>query len=386
MQRLEGRDEAAVWGIILAGTYHWGPSPFERVLRGPLLPVAQVPLICYPLRWLREGGVCSATICANSSTHAVRARLGDGNRLGMHLEYYEDHAPRGAAGCVRDAGSGAAADTFVIVEGALIPSVNIAELLDTHRRSRAAITAVVEVDRRRNGLTGELPRSPGGVYVFNRRIFDAIPMHGFQDIKEGLLERLHQLGEHVVAHEVAGVAPRVIDFATYTSVSRWAIERALRHPGLLEGYVRMGDALVHPTAAIDEHARLVGPVVIGPHARIMAGAVVVGPTTIGADSQIGAGALVSRAVLWERCVVGAGAVVDNCVVADDVVLQADESLSGAVKISGASRGSATATPAPGHAPEHVVAPVTLSRPERGIWARSSLAAFIAGRPSRGAPA
>lgn len=376
MQRVEGREEAAVWGIILAGTYHWGPSPFERILRGPLLPVAQVPLICYPLQWLREGGVRCATICANSSTHAVRDYLGGGDRLAMHLEYYEDHAPRGAAGCVRDAGSGVAADTFVIVEGALIPSVNIRELLRTHRQSGAAITALVEIDRRRNGMAGEQPRIPGGVYVFDRRTFDAIPANGFQDIKEGLLERLHQAGERVVAHEVAGVAPRVLNFATYTAVNRWAIERTLREPCVLEGYVRTGDALRHPTAHIDPRARLVGPVLIGPRSRIMERAVIVGPTTIGADCQIGAGALVSRSALWDRCAVAPGAMVDNSVLADEAALEQDEMLAGTVKLPSVSGGWSALTALPEHVLRPPVPPSKLLRMARGTRRLASLAVSL----------
>src|SRR5512132_2379028 len=92
----------SVRGIVLAGSYHWGSSLFDRLLRGPMVPVALEPLISYPLRWLRDGGIPSVTVCANSATHEVRRFLGSGDALAMDIDYFEDHAPRGAAGCVRD--------------------------------------------------------------------------------------------------------------------------------------------------------------------------------------------------------------------------------------------------------------------------------------------
>ena len=64
---------AKVEGIVLAGTYHWSQSVFEQLLPRPLLPVAQTPMICYALRWMRDGGIARATVCANSASRAVRA-------------------------------------------------------------------------------------------------------------------------------------------------------------------------------------------------------------------------------------------------------------------------------------------------------------------------
>ena len=77
------------------------------------MPVAQQPLILYVLRWLGDAGIADVTVCANSSTRAVREQLANGASLDLALKYYEDHTPRGAAGCARDAALGETADTFV---------------------------------------------------------------------------------------------------------------------------------------------------------------------------------------------------------------------------------------------------------------------------------
>ena len=322
----------SVCGIVLAGSHHWGDGAFERVLRGPLLPVAQTPLICYSLEWLNAGGVRQAVLCANSSTPAVRDYLGDGAAMGVSLEYFEDHEPRGPAGCARDAALLSTAETFVVVEGTLVPSLDLAELLRTHRASGVGATIVVEVDRRGGGDGRGRPRLPGGIYVFERRVLEGIAPRGYQDIKQGLLERLHAAGEHVAMHEVQGLSPRVLDYGSYTSVSRWLITRAIKRPTFLADYTRVGDGLHHPTASVHPTARLVGPVLLGPGARVEAGAVLVGPTSVGAGSVVGAGALVSRALVWDHCTIGEAAIVDASMLADHSTVAAAERVYGAVQI------------------------------------------------------
>jgi NDP-sugar pyrophosphorylase family protein len=308
-------------GIVLAGSYYWGETRLERALKGPLVPVAQTPVICYPLRWLRDHGIEGATICANSSSRTVRDYLADGGSLSMRLDYYEDHTPRGPAGCIRDAGFMSDADTFVVAEGAVIPSVDLRDVLAAHKAREAAVTVVVDHDRRRRGIMGDHPPVPSGVYVFDRRVLNAIPASGFQDIKEGLLPRLYRAGEQVLTHVVPGVSVRVLNCETYLAANEWMVERIAEKPGDLDGYIYSGEIITHPTARIDLEARFLGPVLVGPGARIMKGATIVGPTTIGADCTVEEGALVTRSVLWKRCVVGAGAMVDRCLLVDGAMVK-----------------------------------------------------------------
>jgi NDP-sugar pyrophosphorylase family protein len=327
------RDPLSVRGVVLAGTYHWGESPFEQLLRGPLLPLAQMPLISYPLRWLATGGVQHVTVCANSSTAAVRDRLGEGKSLGLQLNYYADSVPRGAAGCVRDAGWHTSATTFVVVEGALIPSLDLRAALDVHEGSGAAATVIVEVDRRRNSVTGERPRRPGGIYLFDRSVLEEIPAHGFQDIKESLLERLYRAGKRVHSYEVMGVTPRVLSYETYVAVNAWLIQKKIDQGGEGNDYVRVEEGLRHVSALVHPRARIVGPVLIGPEARVLPGAVIVGPTTIGARCVVEQNAVVTRSILWDGCTVAAGAAVDGSLLTDGVAVPQGEQHAGAVCLS-----------------------------------------------------
>lgn len=307
---------AKVEGIVLAGTYHWSQSVFERLLPRPLLPVAQTPLICYALRWMRDGGIAQATVCANSASRAVRSYLGDGSGLSLTVKYLEDWTPRGAAGCVRDAGIQSEAETFVVADGTAIPAVNLRGLLAAHRASGAALTIVVHDDAAFVAPDQRL-LSPGGIYAIERRVLDMIPASSFQDIKESLIPQLYRAGELVGIHRGVGACPRILNAETYLAVNHWMIQSMADGSAALAGYRALGGGvLAHPSAEVSSGATLVGPILLGPSARVEKGATIVGPVALGAHTLVEAGALVSRTVTWSHSVIGREAVVDQCVVAD----------------------------------------------------------------------
>jgi mannose-1-phosphate guanylyltransferase len=311
-------------GIVLAGVYPGGQSELDQLAPRPLLPVAQQPLITYALRWMRGGGVDRATICANSASRAIRAHL-NGSAIGMRVDYLEDWSPRGAAGCVRDAGIKTDADTLVVADGTSVPVVDLEELLETHQAAGAAVTVVVGAD-----AAGRL--RPSGVYVFDRRSFDFIPADGFQDIKEKLIPRLYGAGEQVSTHMARTVAPRVFNTDTYLALDQWAVERVSRDLDPADGFRASGDIVVHESAAVDRSARLLGPVLLGPRVSVHAGATIVGPISIGPGTTVGHGAIVSRSVVWTGCSIGEGAFVDRCMLADGAAIEPHSTLFSVLKI------------------------------------------------------
>jgi NDP-sugar pyrophosphorylase family protein len=312
-------------GIVLAGAYSGGQSVLEQLAPRPLLPVAQQPLITYALRWMQKGGLSRATICANSEARAVRAHL-NGSAIGMHVDYLEDWTPRGAAGCVRDAGIKTEADLFVVADGTSVPVVDLEELLETHRAAGAALTVVVGAD-----AAGRL--RPSGVYVFDRWCFEFIPEDGFQDIKEKLIPRLYGAGEQVSTHMAHAVAPRVVNTDTYLALNQWAVERASRELDPEGGFRASGDVVVHESAVVDESARLLGPVLLGPRVSVHAGATIVGPASIGPGTTVGRGAVVCRSVAWSDCVVGEDAFVDRCMLADGASIDPRDTAFGVLKVN-----------------------------------------------------
>jgi mannose-1-phosphate guanylyltransferase len=332
-------ETGTVHGIVVAGAYPTARSTLDTLAPRPLLPVAQQPLITYALRFMRDGGIRSATLCTNSAARTVRTRL-DAASLNLRLDYLEDWNPRGAAGCVRDAGSRTFARTFVVADGTAVPVAAVSELLEAHHSAGAALTVVVGAD-----ATGRL--CPSGIYVFDRRAFDFIPADGFQDIKERLIPTLYKSGEHVATHVTRRLAPRVVNVDSYLALDHWAVERAAT-AGLLGGdYKPSGEALVHESAKVDPSARLLGPMVLGPGVEVAAEATLVGPLSIGRGTRVGRGAVVSRSVLWGDCEVGTQALIDRCMLADRTQVTARRPLFATV-VADARQGADRRMPARGY--------------------------------------
>lgn len=301
-------------GIILAGMHAWGNAALDGITCRALLPVACRPLIWHVAQWLRDGGVEDAVVCGNSDTDSIRWRLGEGREMDFPLRYYKDVMPRGPAGCVRDAAEHNDADTFVVVEGAILPRIDLRELLDAHEASDAAMTLVVSDVAKHEGRR-EGSMEPVGIYVVSPKSLEHIPVTGYQDIKETLIPSLYESGELVAPYPVPiEKTPRVTGAGSYLSVNMLAVHNICAEMNGTNGFKRVGDSWVHETAEVDPSVRLLGSVLVGTESKIHARTIIVGPTAIGTQSTIEANCVVSRTIVWDHCTIGSGAVIDHSIV------------------------------------------------------------------------
>jgi len=282
-----------------------------------LVPIANRPLITYLVDWLADYGVHEVCICGNDDTRALFECLADRSHGIKHLEYYEDIMPRGPAGCAKDAWCGSDCDKMLVVDGTIIPRIDLSSLIDFHEQSEVLMTvAVARGGADGCGLAGEW-LSPLGVYVVSKQALEYVPKAGYCDIKETLIPRLHECGQKVVTYMAEAPSPRVTGTRSYMAVNEWLVEQMCGGSHEVEGYVRVGEALVHSSATIAPASRLIGPVLIGPGSKIEQGVTIVGPVSIGCDCVIGAGAVVCRSAVWDRCLLDADVTMDRCVLTHD---------------------------------------------------------------------
>ena len=87
--------------FVLAGGLGTRLRPRFGELPKPLAPIGGRPFLERQIEWLRGFGVTRVVLCTGYGGGAIRAALGDGERLGVSLEYSEEAEPLGTGGALR---------------------------------------------------------------------------------------------------------------------------------------------------------------------------------------------------------------------------------------------------------------------------------------------
>src|SRR3712207_2097410 len=101
--------------VVMAGGEGTRLRPMTANLPKPLLPVANRPVMEHVLRLLRRHGVTDTVVTVQFLAALVRNYFGDGEELGMRLEYATEETPLGTAGSVKNAESALRSGTFLVI-------------------------------------------------------------------------------------------------------------------------------------------------------------------------------------------------------------------------------------------------------------------------------
>jgi NDP-sugar pyrophosphorylase family protein len=189
-----------VKAVILAGGKGTRLLPYTVVLPKPLMPIADVPILDVVIRQLKAHGFRDITISVGYLAELIMAYCRDGERYQLQLCYSTEEEPLGTAGPL--AGIEHLDDTFLVMNGDILTTLNYSDLIAYHKEHRATATiathrrkvvidfGVMEIDRQSNELR-EYREKPTleysvsmGIYVFEPEVLRYIEKGQKLDLPE----------------------------------------------------------------------------------------------------------------------------------------------------------------------------------------------------------
>lgn len=201
--------------IILAGGKGSRLGPYTTVLPKPLLPIGDRAILDVVVHQLRRYGYTDLTVAVGYLAHLIEAVFGDGSKHGVAIHYHREKEPLGTAGAL---GTIEGLDeTFLVMNGDVLTSLDYASFLDVHRRAGNLFTVathrrvvrteygVIHLD----GMAGETAAVTGydekpeipyivsmGVYVAEPEVLDYVDPGSYLDVPD-LIARLLGDGRRV---------------------------------------------------------------------------------------------------------------------------------------------------------------------------------------------
>ena len=146
--------------VVLAGGLGSRLHPYTMNIPKPLLPLGDVPVIEVVLRQLSDQGFDRVVLTVGHLAPLLTAFLGDGQQFGLRVEYQIEHLPLGTAGPLRAVPE--LEDSFLVMNGDLLTTIDFADLVRGHREAGAAGT--ITLTRRSVAIDyGVVHRTPEGL-------------------------------------------------------------------------------------------------------------------------------------------------------------------------------------------------------------------------------
>jgi mannose-1-phosphate guanylyltransferase/phosphomannomutase len=334
----------------------------------PMVPIVGKPCMEHILELLRDHGFEDIVVTLAFLPQSIRSYFGDGETLGLRVEYSVEESPLGTAGSVRLAADHLD-DTVLIISGDALCDIDLGELWAAHKDTGAAVTiglksvdnplefGIVVTDA--DGRIERFLEKPSwgqvfsdtintGIYVLEPEVLRHVPTDRPFDFSKELFPLLLEMGRPLYGHVCDGYWQDIGTIDQYRQANFDALDERVRLniDGIrLRGNIWMGEGV-----EIDELEGVEGPAFIGNYCRISPEASV-GPysvlsstvtlrerartarSVVDTATYIGRSAIVEGAVIGRACDVRPHVRIhEGAAIGDEVVLGAQSSVMPGVRI------------------------------------------------------
>ena len=283
----------------------------------PMVPIVGKPCMEHILELLKQHGFDQVVVTVAFMPQAIRSYFGDGDALGLEIEYSVEESPLGTAGSVRLA-SGVLDEPFIVISGDALCDVDLSAIVRTHQEKGAAVTiglksvenplefGIVVTDE--EGRIERFLEKPSwgqvfsdtintGIYVLDPEVLRHVPSDRPYDFSKELFPLLLEMGRPLYGHVFDGYWQDIGNLDQYLQANFDALDEGVRLniPGIrLRGNVWLGEGV-----EVDDLAAIEGPAIVGNYCRIAPDA------TVGAYSVLSASVTLLERARTERSVIDA---------------------------------------------------------------------------------
>jgi mannose-1-phosphate guanylyltransferase/phosphomannomutase len=322
-----------VKALVMAGGEGTRLRPMTANQPKPLLPVVNRPIMEHVLLLLKRHGFTETVVTVQFFAPLVRNYFGDGEDVGMRLQYATEEMPLGTAGSVKNAEDELRSGPFLVISGDALTDIDLSAMVAFHKKQGALVT--VGLARAPNPLEfgivitdddGRVQRfleKPTwgqvfsdtvntGIYVMEPEVLAKVPAGEPVDWSADVFPRLVEAGAPLYGWVADGYWQDVGSYDSYLRAQADVLSGQVETE--MAGFEVSPGVWVCEGAEVDPEAVLKGPLAIGDFSKVEAGAELREFTVIGSNVVVKEGAFLHRAVVHNNVYIGPGVNMRGCVI------------------------------------------------------------------------
>jgi mannose-1-phosphate guanylyltransferase/phosphomannomutase len=350
-----------VKAVVMAGGEGTRLRPLTSNQPKPMVPIVGKPCMEHIVELLRGYGFEDVIVTVAFLPQAIRSYFGDGEGIGVKIEYSVEESPLGTAGSVRLAAD-KLDETFLVISGDALCDFDLGALVKFHKEKGAAVTiglksvenplefGIVVTDE--DGRIERFLEKPSwgqvfsdtintGVYVLEPEVLQHIPTDRPYDFSKELFPLLLEMGRPLYGMAMEGYWQDIGNLDQYRQANFDALSEhvQLNIPGIrLRGNVWLGEGVelddldqVEGPALISNYCRVAPDAQVGPYSVLSASVTLLERartvrSVIDASTHIGRGALIEGAIVGRSCDIRAHTRLHEGVALGDEVRVGEESV------------------------------------------------------------
>ena len=114
--------------IILAGGKGKRLRPITDYVPKPLIPIKNIPIIEWQIKYLKKFGISEIIICSGYKTKMIENYLNN-QKLGIKITFSVEDKPLGTGGAIKKAGKKIKDESFLVINGDTITNIDLKKLI-----------------------------------------------------------------------------------------------------------------------------------------------------------------------------------------------------------------------------------------------------------------